>query len=180
MGDYTKTNRYFPTQVAPLSWNSVSKGLSHSAAVRSDGALFTWGLNTNGQLGDGTTVQRSSPVQVGYSSWATVSCSVCHTMALRSDRTAWGWGSNVNGALGTNSTTNASSPVQIGTLSWNQVMAFKASTSSAGIRSDGTLYTWGFNSQGQLGTNDVISRSSPTQITTNSYTQVSEIGRAHV
>ena len=45
------------------SWTSISIGLSHTAAIRSDGLLFTWGFNNAGQLGDGTITNRSSPVQ---------------------------------------------------------------------------------------------------------------------
>ena len=55
------------TVATPLSsWTAVSAGGSHTAAIRSDGYLFTWGYN-NGVLGDGTTTNRSSPVQIGSS-----------------------------------------------------------------------------------------------------------------
>jgi alpha-tubulin suppressor-like RCC1 family protein len=172
LGDYTTANKAYPIPVAPLSWSSVAKGFSHSAAVRSDGALFTWGTATTGCLGDNANVSRSSPVQIGNSSWSTVSCGVCHTMAIRSDGTAWGWGAGTNGCIGDGTTTNRSSPVQIGTGLWNKLIAFNASTSSMGIRSDGTLYTWGINTSAQLGLNDIVNRSSPSQVGTSSWTQI--------
>jgi alpha-tubulin suppressor-like RCC1 family protein len=172
LGDYTTANKTYPIPVAPLSWSSVAKGASHSAAVRSDGALFTWGTATTGCLGDNANVSRSSPVQIGNSSWSTVSCGICHTMAIRSDSTAWGWGAGTNGCIGDGTTTNRSSPVQIGTGLWNKLIAFAASTSSMGIRSDGTLYTWGLNTSAQLGLNDIVNRSSPSQVGTSSWTQI--------
>ena len=51
-----------PTQIGTSSWSQVSAGPSHTAAIRSDGRLYTWGLNSSGQLGDGTTVSTSSPL----------------------------------------------------------------------------------------------------------------------
>ena len=43
----------------------VSAENFHNLAVKSDGTLWAWGCNTNGQVGDGTTSIRYSPVQVG-------------------------------------------------------------------------------------------------------------------
>ncbi len=62
-----------PVQIGSSSWTAVSSGRYHTAAIRSGGTLFTWGLGTSGQLGDGTIVNKSSPVQIGSSSWTAVS-----------------------------------------------------------------------------------------------------------
>jgi len=83
------------------SWTVISAGGTHTAAIRSDGLLFTWGLANLGQLGDGTTVNKSSPVQIGSSSWTAVSVSAggFHTAAIRSDELLFAWGNNSFGQL---------------------------------------------------------------------------------
>lgn len=63
------------------TWSQISLGGNPSVgapqalALDTDGALYTWGWNTVGQLGsnDDPSVIRSSPVQVGTSSWTGVS-----------------------------------------------------------------------------------------------------------
>ena len=73
LGDGTVVNRSSPVQVGALTnWAQVSAGDDHTACVKTDGTLFTWGDNSpNGQLGDGTIVDKSSPVQVGaLTNWA--------------------------------------------------------------------------------------------------------------
>ena len=101
-----------PVQVGTSSWTAVAGGYYHTAAIRSDGALFTWGHNNYGQLGQNTTTNVSSPVQVGTSSWTAVVGGFYHTAAIRSDGALFTWGYNNNGQLGQNTITNLSSPVQ--------------------------------------------------------------------
>jgi alpha-tubulin suppressor-like RCC1 family protein len=43
---------------------SVAAGSAHTEAVKTDGALWAWGYNGNGQLGDGTTTERHTPVRI--------------------------------------------------------------------------------------------------------------------
>jgi alpha-tubulin suppressor-like RCC1 family protein len=74
------------------------------------------------------------------------------------------WGRNNFGQLGQNNTTNRSSPVQVGALTdWAQVSA-GSYNSCAAIKTNGTLWSWGYNSRGNLGLNDVTNRSSPVQV----------------
>jgi hypothetical protein len=95
------------------SWTAVSAGSNHTAAIRSDNLLFTWGAGAGGRLGDGTITTKSSPVQIGSSSWTAVSAGGSHTSAIRSDGLLFTWGSGANGVLGDDTTVNKSSPVQI-------------------------------------------------------------------
>jgi len=159
---------YSPVQIGSSSWTAVSAGDSHSMAIRSDGWLFTWGLNANGQMGDGTTDDKSSPTQIGSSSWTNVSAGSKHSVAIKSGSTLWAWGFNSTGQLGTTNvnaagdTLDRSSPVQLGTSAWTAISAGNDHTLA--IRSGGTLWTWGNGSRGGLGTSSTISRSSPVQI----------------
>ncbi len=142
------------------SWIGISAGFFHSAAIQSNGALFTWGLNNVGQLGINTTVSQLAPLQVGNSHvWKSVECGQYHTMGLQSNGTLWGWGKNNAGQLGDNSVINRLSPVQEATFAtnWVGMACGQADTNSIAshtiaIKADGTLYGFGSNQFGQLGT----------------------------
>jgi alpha-tubulin suppressor-like RCC1 family protein len=77
----------------------------------------------------------------------------------------WSWGIDENGSLGLSSAqyTYKSSPTQVGTFTtWTTVK--KQYQSSAAIKDDGTLWTWGWNSSGQLGLGNTTNRNSPNQV----------------
>ena len=77
----------------------------------------------------------------------------------------WVWGSNIVGQLGNGTTTNYSSPIQIGSLTnWKQVSASAGGFLTIGIKTDGTLWTCGYNYYGQLGNNTTTNYSSPIQV----------------
>ena len=77
--------------------------------------LYSWGWNSDGQLGDGTTKSRTSQAQIGTDSyWASVSCGQSHTLAIKNDGTLWAWGNNEYGQLGDGTNTKRTLPVQIG------------------------------------------------------------------
>jgi alpha-tubulin suppressor-like RCC1 family protein len=76
-------------------WTKIANGFYHSAAIKSDGTLWTWGQNTYGQLGDGTTVSKSSPVKVGFdANWIDVACGAFYTVGIKSNGEMWAWGNN--------------------------------------------------------------------------------------
>lgn len=131
------------------NWKQISSGWQYAAAIKTDGTLWLWGSNSYGQLATNDNISRSTPVREWSSStnWAKVSCGAGYCLALKTDGTIWGWGSGAG--LGNNSALTVSTPVQEFTSSanWKQVYASGASGSysaiSAGIKSDGTLWTWG-------------------------------------
>jgi alpha-tubulin suppressor-like RCC1 family protein len=148
------------------NWKQVScDNASHIAVIKTDGTLWTWGQNSYGKLGTNDITNRSSPVQTvsGGTNWKQVSTTTNHTAAIKTDGTLWSWGRASEGQLGTNDITNRSSPVQTvsGGTNWKQVSSGGSHT--AAIKTDGTLWLWGSNSKGQLGTNDITNRSSPVQ-----------------
>lgn len=131
-----------------------------------------------GTLGDSTLVSKSSPVQIGgLTNWYQVSCAYTFSMAIKTDGTLWTWGSVLVGGYGELGLSDIlgtySSPVQIGTLTnWKQVSCAESTTGA--VKTDGTLWTWGRNASGVLGTNATAHRSSPTQIgTLTNWKQVS-------
>jgi alpha-tubulin suppressor-like RCC1 family protein len=163
LGDGTAASKSSPVQVGALTnWAQVSAGDYHTASIKTDGTLWTWGFNTQGVLGDGTTISRSSPVQIGSTDWAQVSTGA-HTTATKTNGTLWAWGPNTDGQLGDGTGAGKSSPVQIGVLT-NWSTAHAGGIHTASIKTDGTLWTWGRNNYGQLGDDTVASRSSPVQV----------------
>ncbi len=179
IGDNTTISRSSPVQTVAggANWKQVSGGSSHTAAIKTDGTLWLWGYNGQGRLGNNAAAARSSPVQTVSSgtNWKQVSAGESTTSAIKTDGTLWSWGSGNQGRLGDNTQVNKSSPVQ--TISsgtnWKQV---SAGTGHMGaIKTDGTLWLWGYNSFGRLGDNTQVNKSSPVQTISsgNNWKQVS-------
>lgn len=173
LGDGTRDQRIAPAQEAlqTNTWRAVAAGHYHNAAIRTDGTLWTWGRNSDGQLGKNDVVHRSSPVQevLGSTEWLTVSCGVYHVVAKRGTSTLWSWGMNTNGQLGLGDVVHRSSPVIIGANNtWKDASAGGYHT--VAIKYDGTLWAWGRNTSGQVGDNTITHRSSPVQEITGTST----------
>jgi alpha-tubulin suppressor-like RCC1 family protein len=179
LGDNTTTKRSSPVQTISggNNWRQVSLGCSHSAAIKTDGTLWLWGSGGRGQLGDNTTANKSSPVQTvsGGNNWRQVSLGDYHSAAIKTDGTLWLWGVGCAGRLGDNTATDKSSPIQTvsGGNNWRQVSL--GSFHSAAIKTDGTLWLWGYGVYGQLGDNTITNKSSPVQTVSggNNWRQVS-------
>ena len=150
----TTTNRTTPvtTFAGGTNWKQVSgEGSGFMAAIKTDGTLWTWGYNTEGQLGiniAGTGTNRCTPVTTfaGGTNWKQVACGDFHIAAIKTDGTLWSWGRNGNGQLGiNNSTSMRCTPVTTfaGGTNWKQVDC--GSNHTAAIKTDGTLWTWGGN-----------------------------------
>ena len=140
LGDNTRVNKSSPVQTiaAGTNWKQVSGGFFHTAAIKTDGTLWLWGYNNNGQLGDNTIAAKSSPVQTiaGGTNWKLVSGGAYHTAAIKTDGTLWLWGRNSYGQLGDNTAVSKSSPVQTisGGTNWKLVSGGEYHT--AAIRED--------------------------------------------
>jgi len=153
------------------NWNKLALAEQSTIAIKSNGTLWTWGTNDDGQLGLNNDTARSLPTQVGaLSNWAQVSfgndgSNGATALAVKTDGTLWAWGTNANGQVGNSTIIDRSSPVQIGALSnWAQVEG--GERASFAITTTGALYAWGINLNGQLGTSSTttIQRSSPVQV----------------
>lgn len=169
LGDGTKTNRSSPVQIGNLTnWSKISSGYLQTFAIKTDGTLWAWGSNSSYQLGLGNAQYRSSPVQVGnLTTWTAIVTSSSCGIAIQSNGTMWSWGSGYLGQLGLNvpQATFVSSPTQIGALTTWLTIGLGYYDGFA-IKTDGTLWSWGYNSFGQLGQNIATSviRSSPVQV----------------
>jgi alpha-tubulin suppressor-like RCC1 family protein len=177
VGDGTTIDKSIPVLIDnSKSWISVTAGSQYAAAVASNGTLWTWGSNSVGQLGQGDTINRSSPTQVGtLSNWTFVAAGMGSTFthALNSSGQMYVIGSTQGAQVGDGSfpTNNqVSSPVRIGTKPSSWKMAATGQTAALAISGDSTLWGWGVNTYGPLGTGDTLLRSVPTQIGTSSWT----------
>jgi alpha-tubulin suppressor-like RCC1 family protein len=164
LGNNNTTTRSTPvtTSAGGANWKQVSMGTFHTAAIKTDGTLWTWGYGGNGQLGNAAITNRSTPVTTfaGGTNWKQVSGGDQHTAAIKTDGTLWTWGYCSNGRLGNAViTTGRSTPVTTfaGGTNWKQVSLCGASV--AAIKTDGTLWTWG--SGGILGDNTTTNKSTP-------------------
>ena len=166
LGNGTVVYYSSPIQIGSLTnWTQVSCGYFQASAIKTDGTLWTWGGNLSGQLGNGTTANYSSPIQVGsLTNWSQVAGGTYHTAAIKTDGTLWTWGFNSDGELGNGTNgINYYSPIQVGTLTtWKQVQCGTLHT--AAIKTDGTLWTWGYNGSGLLGNGTGVYYSSPIQV----------------
>lgn len=178
LGDGTTTARSTPVRCGTLTGIVQCKASTQFSvtgdgvvfALASGGVLSAWGSNVNGAFGDGTTTNRNAPGALSVSNvtsfdisfeW-TGSAAFSYAVAVSGTTGVWGAGSNNTGQLGDGTTTNR--------LTWTQslvtsgVSAGASAISTAGgnggttavLMADGTIRTWGFNTQGQCGAGDVV------------------------
>ena len=171
LGDGSTTQRDTPVQVSGLSGViAVAGGWAHSLALKSDGTVWAWGFNEYGQLGDGTSGEfegKSTPVQViGLSGVIAIAGGEEHSLALKSDGTVWAWGSNGDNQLGDGThgeLESKSTPVQV--ISLSGVIAIAGGEDhSLALKSDGTVWAWGYNGSGRLGDGTTDARLTPVQV----------------
>jgi len=193
MGAHNSNQPYSsPKQVGTdTTWSKLAKGGANNGvqfAIKTNGTLWTWGWQYNvGNMGlnEGSGAHYySSPTQVGTdTTWHSISITnqdeYAFTLGLKTDGSLWSWGQNNDGYLGLGNEEDRSSPTQIGTdTTWGNGIYNDYSNEgdytftagghyAAAVKTDGTLWTWGENSQGNLGHNNRNKYSSPKQVGTN-------------
>lgn len=186
LGDGTSgigNDKNIPTKIGSDTWQFIIAGTYHSIAIKTDGTLWAWGYNMEGQLGDGTLISKNIPTQIGIATnWLSVSTSNNHNAAIKADGTLWTWGQHDWGKLGDGTYINPTNPVpptQIGTdTNWKSVSAGGEHT--VAIKTDGTLWAWGYNSDGEYGNGKYgFNYFTPTQIGSATNWESAIAGYAH-
>lgn len=143
----------------------VELGGFHAVYLDETGQVWTWGDNRFGQLGKGTTSNSSVPQVVsGLPPISVVAAGGGHTLALTTDGTVWGWGGNFDNTLGVSTqSTTQTRPILISGL--DHIVAIATGDGQGiALRSDGTVWTWGINTDGQTGLPQTSNHPFPEQV----------------
>ncbi len=140
-------------KVVSVSLNASWSYDGYSAVVCEDGSLWTWGANSSGRLGNGTTEGTQAPQKItGIPDMASVALGGYHAAAIGKDGSLWTWGANSGGQLGNGTSSYGSNPTPKKVEALQNVTSVSlGDTHSAAVDKDGSLWTWGGNSSGQLG-----------------------------
>lgn len=137
----------------------IEAGYGTALALLADGTVWAWGWNSSGQLGVAyeTLDESNVPIQVaGLTDVTAIATSGGTSYALRSDGTVWAWGENSmgQGGHGTWEDGTVLTPTQVTGLTDVRAIAAAAETAYA-LRSDGTVWAWGYSEVGALGNGSV-------------------------
>jgi alpha-tubulin suppressor-like RCC1 family protein len=164
-----------PVQVPGLTdVRQIASGIYGASALTTDGTIWSWGDNRQGQLGHGTvggdgcyTIPPTAPkcfsnvpaTVLNLTGVTTIAAESGNGFAVLADGTAWSWGSNYRGSLGSGQdcdTCPAGTPVRIAGLTTAKTIA---ASSNGGYVTDtaGRVWAWGDNSSAALGPVDTPS-----------------------
>ena len=188
LGDGTNKDKYVPTRIGISNdWQKISTSPFSVLGIKADGSLWAWGENENGQLGDGTTITKYLPTRIGTSNdWQKIFSRRGFTIGIKQDGSLWAWGYNKYGQLGDGTNTDKNVPTRIGAdNTWkfifrqDLVLNSYFVSSILGIKTDGSLWAWGENENGQLGDGTTITKYLPTRIGTSNNWQEISAGESH-
>ena len=146
----------------------VAAGHYHTLALKNDGSVWAWGYNNNGQLGNNTQTNRYTPVQVlgekgeGYlKDIIYISAGEYYSIAVNKKGEVYSWGNNNNGQLGDGTVVTRHTPVKAKANLTGVIQVASKYNHTVALKSDGTVWGWGYNAYGQLSDNTMTNRTIP-------------------
>ena len=166
-----------PLAVDTTDFIALASGATHTVALHTDGSVWAWGDNANGQLGNGTTTNADQPTAVLLNASTPLTGVIAlvagrdHSVAVKNDGTVWTWGRNQYGQLGDNSdaATTRLYPVQVvidaalTPLTGVRLVA-ASDVHTVALKTDGTVWAWGDNARGELGTGNTTAQRTAVQV----------------
>ncbi|MCL2381419.1 MAG: hypothetical protein FWC64_07470 [Treponema sp.] len=183
-GEANGSNVTSPAEVArpALQWRMISAGQNHNIAITDDNRLFGWGSNAHGQLGRPPAVGNelipgNIAGAIGHS-WITADVGPRHTVGIKEQGTLYTFGANDPALLGRDQVSQPGAGIDgelrphwqpgrvrvAGLSDYGWKSASAGTDHSAAIRVDGSLWVWGRNEWGQLGTGNAGSSRTPVRI----------------
>uniref|UniRef100_A0A6Q2ZKW2 HECT domain-containing protein n=1 Tax=Esox lucius TaxID=8010 RepID=A0A6Q2ZKW2_ESOLU len=160
--------------------SQIMCGNQHCIALSKDGQLFTWGQNSNGQLGLGkgepSTLSPQPLKSLSGIPLAQITAGGDHSFALSLSGAVFGWGKNNTGQLGLNDEQDRPVPCHIKFLRSQKVVYISCGDEhTAALTKDGGLFTFGDGSRGQLGHDSIHNEPLPRRVQELMGTEVSQI-----
>ncbi|MBI3510186.1 MAG: T9SS type A sorting domain-containing protein [Bacteroidetes bacterium] len=148
-----------------FSAQTFSGGYQHSLAICSDHTVKAWGNNSSGELGIGNTTDSYFPVTVNsLTGIIAVSGGGGFSIALKNNGTLWAWGDNSTGELGNGNNASSNIPVQVTNWTTGYVSVDAGFDHLLAIKPDGTVWSWGTNTYGQLGIGNFSNSNVPVHV----------------
>lgn len=150
----------------------VAAGKYHALALTASGLVYSWGRHDQGQMGNNAAIggTYTSPTSCSYSGFIAIAAGGNHSLALSGNGQVYGWGDNSQGQLGiaVGNTTDRSLPNAMNNVGLaNKVIGMAGGLEhSAILLADGTVWTTGDDTYGQLGVGGTaVDSQIPVQVT---------------
>jgi alpha-tubulin suppressor-like RCC1 family protein len=136
------------------NWAKIYAGYRYSYAIKTDGTLWTFGSNANGELGRGNyTSPQNTWAQVGFATnWVDCALTSQAALVLNSSGQVYATGKQSDGVIGDGSTSGTRNTLTLVSLPENAAAIGCGETQGLAIGVSGKLYGWGYNSGGLLAT----------------------------
>ena len=132
---------------------AMATGFGHAMMLTENGEIYTWGRNSEYQLGNGKRKNLQEPYKVELENIVQIACGGKFSIALDADGQLWGWGDNEHYQLSPEKKATIPAPIRIDTGDIDIAYIDACGGSIVLLDTEGTLWTWGRNDFHQLGYN---------------------------